>query len=66
MGDFIEVTPTDKDKGTYKDFGAIRGTALDERGYTGWSDFRIRPNGTDMVLNFNLNFVEVKNLFRVT
>jgi hypothetical protein len=28
-GDYIEVTPLEKDRGTHKDWGVLRGTALD-------------------------------------
>ena len=62
-GDFIEVTPK---KGT-PDFGVVRGTALTSRAHTGWSYFEVSvPFATDfpVVVGFNLNHVDVKNLFR--
>lgn len=65
VGDFIEATPNERDKGTDKDFGVLRGTALDERSQTGYSAFRIRLNGTDQIVLLNLNYVDVKTLFRV-
>lgn len=66
VGDFIEVTASEKDRGTDKDFGIIRGTALDERSQTGYATFRVRPNGLpDQEIMFNLNHVDVKTLFRV-
>lgn len=64
VGDFIEVTPQERDKGTDKDFGVIRGTALDERGLTGLASFRVVPNGMEGVLVFDLNHHDVKRLFR--
>jgi hypothetical protein len=65
-GDYIEVTPVKSDLDTGRDFGIIRGTALEDRGLTGLATFSMALNiaGRVKVIALNLNFVEVRTLFR--
>lgn len=65
VGDFIEITPGPN----VEDFGAIRGTALDTRGGTGFAYFNVQvPTGHNeaTTLRFSLNEVTVKRLFRAS
>ncbi len=63
VGDFIGVI-------TQEGLGSVvRGAALDKGGNTGYAFFRLqlprRQNGEEgQIIDFNLNQVEVKNLFR--
>ena len=61
-GDFIEVSAA---YGA-EDFGVIRGAALDTRGQTGDAYFGVKivSDGGGQVLQFNLNRVDVKLLFK--
>jgi hypothetical protein len=63
VGDHIEVTA----KPNHESFGAIRGTALDERGIAGLAAFSmLLPDdyaGKAQRLTFSLNYVDVKRLF---
>lgn len=63
-GDFIQVTSPYP----ARDFGTIRGTALESRGHIGEAGFSVMIPGGDIakeeqVLRFNLNEVNVVNLF---
>ncbi len=64
-GDLIEVTTLEKWAGTFRDFGTIRGTALDTRGMSGPASFRLWLNspGLQAEITIDLNYVNVKTLF---
>jgi hypothetical protein len=64
-GDLIEVTTLEKWKGTFRDFGTIRGTALDTRGLSGPARFKMWLNspGLQAELEIDLNYVDVKTVF---
>lgn len=64
-GDLIEVTTLEKWKGTFRDFGTIRGTAMDTRGRSGEAKFRLWLNspGLQAELTIDLNYVDVKTVF---
>lgn len=64
-GDFIEVTTKEEWKDTFRDFGVIRGTALDSRGRTGEASFKLWMNspGNNNEVTFDLNYVHVTLLF---
>jgi hypothetical protein len=64
-GDHIEVTTQEKWKGTFRDFGTLRGTAMDTRGLTGMASFRLWMNapGNNNTVQLDLNYVDVRVLF---
>jgi hypothetical protein len=64
-GDLIEVTTRKQWVGTFRDFGTIRGTALDTRGLGGPSSFKLWLNspGLQAELTIDLNYVDVKTVF---
>lgn len=72
-GDFIAVTPLQRDLGTFKDWGVIRGTALNNVSRSGSSVFNLRPDpaictldNRELTLRFNANEVDVRLLFSAT
>lgn len=66
-GDQIEVRPKQRHIGTDKDFGVLRGTAMETRGHTGDARFSIDLNISGKVdptvIQLNLNNVEVRRTF---
>jgi hypothetical protein len=68
-GDYIEVTPLEKDRGTHKDWGVLRGTALDGLGKGGMAIFNLQVptlrtfENPALELRFNANDVDVRLLF---
>jgi hypothetical protein len=71
-GDFIEVTPLENERGTHRDWGVLRGTALDEVNRSGSAVFFMEParvvrtaaSPHDPVqFRFNANEVDVRLLF---
>lgn len=64
-GDLIEVTTQEKWRGTFRDFGTIRGTTLDTRGAGGEAKFRLWLNapGLQTTLEIDLNYVDVVTVF---
>lgn len=67
VGDHVEITPMEKDLRTPRDFGVIRGTALDDRSLGGEASFRVQLNIDGLseppVLPIYLNTVQVRVLF---
>lgn len=69
-GDFIEVTPLERDKGTRRDWGVLRGTAMDNLSKGGTAVFNLLPDpavrtyeNAVLELRFNANEVDVRLLF---
>ena len=64
-GDLIEVRTQARWAGTFRDFGTIRGTALDTRGQGGPAKFQLWLNapGNNNVLTLDLNYVDVTTVF---
>lgn len=69
-GDFIAVTPLERNLGTHRDWGVLRGTALDNVSRSGHAIFEMRPDPAirtyqepQLTLRFNANEVDVRLLF---
>jgi len=64
-GDLIEVTTRKQWAGTFRDFGTIRGTAMDTRGLGDPARFRVWLNspGLQAEIEVDLNYVDVKTVF---
>lgn len=64
-GDLIEVTTRERWAGTFRDFGTIRGTAMDTRGQGDPAKFHLWLNapGNNNLLTLDLNYVDVKTVF---
>lgn len=65
-GDFIEVTPMERDKdGGYGDFGVLRGTAMNDLPRGGSATFQILVmiGGTGTTMTLSCNTVNVRLLF---
>lgn len=67
VGDHVEITPVEADLRTPRDFGVIRGTALDVAQYGGSAWLRVQLDIDGMteppVLSIYLNTVNVRVLF---
>ena len=69
-GDHIEVMPLERDRNTFKDWGVLRGTALDSLSMGGTAIFNLKPDPAirtyqepNLQLRFNANEVDVRLLF---
>lgn len=69
-GDHIEVMPLERDRNTFKDWGVLRGTALDGLRVGGTAIFNLKPDPVlrtyeepHLKLRFNANEVDVRLLF---
>lgn len=72
-GDYIEVRRLEKDRGTHRDWGVLRGTALSAMSRGGTAIFNLRPDPVirtyeedELTLRFNANDVDVRLLFAAT
>lgn len=67
-GDYILVTPLDKNLGTVRDFGTLRGTALDGLSRAGHAIFRMQVTHLQspdkpLEIRLNANEVDVELIF---